>query len=415
MKFKMKFFGSHFNGVFIILFLSVILQFNLQAFGQTPRVFVDTTAAQIGDTVIVSLYVQDVPDVHSFTFWIHYKESALDFVGYSAINFNLGTIANTVSNGNISLGWFGLNPLPDLGKIPLLQYKFVYLSDSTILNFDLAYSELGDGLGNPIVVSFFPGYVLQCPVFSLNSPTNSSVVIGDTAVFSATQAGITNLSYQWAESTNNGSTWIDLVNSPPYAGVTTANLKIFPVNPGLTQRLYRCKINTPCVYYTFPAQLTVLSPSIIGAVTYGNAASTPIPYCTVALKQGSLIVAQTTTNMLGNYSFNDFELGTYTIEANVNTAWGGGNSNDALMIVKHFAGLITLLDPYKTAADVNLDNSINSADALMVLKRKIGLLSGFPSGDWLVSKPNVTFASASQALVDIEVLCFGDVNGSFVP
>lgn len=50
------------------------------------------------------------------------------------------------------------------------------------------------------------------------------------------------------------------------------------------------------------------------------------------------------------------------------------NSQDALMILQHAVGVITLDASAKILADVSKDNKINSSDALMVLQYSVGLI-----------------------------------------
>lgn len=86
--------------------------------------------------------------------------------------------------------------------------------------------------------------------------------------------------------------------------------------------------------------------------------------------------------------------------------WGRSNSVDALLILKMFAGLDSLGELANQAANVNLDYSVNTTDALLTARRFVGLISGFPSGDWLFSEGCVN----NDALLLILGRCYGDVN-----
>lgn len=48
------------------------------------------------------------------------------------------------------------------------------------------------------------------------------------------------------------------------------------------------------------------------------------------------------------------------------------NSSDALLVLQHSVGKITLDDTQKSCADVNKDGKINSSDALMILQYSVG-------------------------------------------
>ena len=54
------------------------------------------------------------------------------------------------------------------------------------------------------------------------------------------------------------------------------------------------------------------------------------------------------------------------------------NSADALEVLKHSTGIISLSSDQKTAADVNGDGKINSLDALMILNFSVGNIDVFP-------------------------------------
>ena len=53
------------------------------------------------------------------------------------------------------------------------------------------------------------------------------------------------------------------------------------------------------------------------------------------------------------------------------------NSTDALLILQHATGLITLSESKKLNADVTWDGKINSSDALRVLQYSTGLVTSF--------------------------------------
>lgn len=59
----------------------------------------------------------------------------------------------------------------------------------------------------------------------------------------ATGAGLT---YQWQVSTDGGTTYTNLVNNPPYTGVTTASLVITNVTTAMTNYRYRVVVSGTC-------------------------------------------------------------------------------------------------------------------------------------------------------------------------
>lgn len=70
-----------------------------------------------------------------------------------------------------------------------------------------------------------------CPGFNVNYTV------------AATGAGLT---YQWQVSTDNGTTYTNLVNNPPYSGVTTNSLLITNVTTTMTNYRYRVVVSGTC-------------------------------------------------------------------------------------------------------------------------------------------------------------------------
>ncbi len=152
---------------------------------------------------------------------------------------------------------------------------------------------------------------------------------------------------------------------------------------------------------------------INGRLAYGNTLSSPMTNSTVNLIQNNNIVASTTTDQNGDYTFTDLNTGAYTIEGEINKPWGGGNATDALLILRHFTQIQSLVDLPKYAADVNGNGYINALDALLVAQRFIQTIPSFPVGDWITD--HIAVDLNGNSIIDFTALCFGDVNGSYVP
>ncbi len=153
---------------------------------------------------------------------------------------------------------------------------------------------------------------------------------------------------------------------------------------------------------------------ITGYVNYLNTAATVMNNTDVYLIQGGLVVQTTTTDANGYYQFTSLADDSYVIDASSTKPWGGGNSGDALLIMKHFVGLSSLTGLYLEAADVNDDGAVNTADALNVQQRFVGMIPGFVAGDWVFEKNTVVIAGLDETN-DFAALCFGDVNASYTP
>lgn len=166
-----------------------------------------------------------------------------------------------------------------------------------------------------------------------------------------------------------------------------------------------------CWDNTFP-------PAVYGNVSYKNYANTRLRDSTIVLLMpynppGLILIDTVDAN--GNYLFENVAPGTYNLQVFSEKAWGGANAMDCLAVLKHFVGMTMLTGLNLKAADVNHDGFINSVDALMIQRRFIGAIPGFPAGDWVSDQPFVTIPSASYVPVNLKVLCTGDVNGSHLP
>lgn len=163
--------------------------------------------------------------------------------------------------------------------------------------------------------------------------------------------------------------------------------------------------NTPVV----PVQNNVR-----GYVKYVNTSSTPIKNCNVLLIMGNDTLVQT-TDSLGFFEFAAIQDGNYQLMVNCSIPWGGVNSTDALNVVRHFVGL-QLLTPFRQiAAEVNYMPAINASDALTILKRFLGITNSFVTGDWLFESLNITVSGQSVTNISLKGICYGDVDGSYIP
>ena len=125
-------------------------------------------------------------------------------------------------------------------------------------------------------------------------------------------------------------------------------------------------------------------------------------------------INSTTSNGSGVYSFPSMSSGNYQMTIVPAAPWGGVNGTDALNILRHFAQIAPLTGMKLAAADVNASHSVNGTDALLVMKRAAGQISTFPAGDYVYNYDTVIM-NGSSVTGNIEMLCFGDVDASYVP
>jgi hypothetical protein len=151
-----------------------------------------------------------------------------------------------------------------------------------------------------------------------------------------------------------------------------------------------------------------------GNLMYANADSTSMPGTTLyIINEKNIVKDSTTTDGVGDYLFDG--LSNSFCEFTIPDYYGGVNSTDALLILQHFAHVITLDGVRLMAADVNGSNTVNSTDALFVMKRFVHLIDEFPVGDWIIIPdiyPLLLYNDTIEA--DLYGLCYGDVDASFI-
>jgi len=155
--------------------------------------------------------------------------------------------------------------------------------------------------------------------------------------------------------------------------------------------------------------------NLSGTITYPNASLTPLGGITINLKNaGGTIIATTTSNASGNYSFTNLANGNYTLEPSSSKIWGGVTAADVLLYKKHIANIAFLSGIFLAAGDVNASGGLTAADVLLIKKRIAFVTNSFVVGDWLFNNIPVTI-NGSNATQNFNGLCFGDANGSYNP
>lgn len=155
--------------------------------------------------------------------------------------------------------------------------------------------------------------------------------------------------------------------------------------------------------------------NISGLFTYNNAAYTPMTNSTVYLFDSlQNKIDSVVTDQSGGFTFFLYPPGEYYLYGNTDKAWGGVNSTDALVVQRHVINLDPLSGLRLKAADVNYSASITSVDALLILRRTLGLDTAFALGDWVYEMPLVKIEN-SNVQKNLQALATGDVNGSYTP
>ena len=152
---------------------------------------------------------------------------------------------------------------------------------------------------------------------------------------------------------------------------------------------------------------------ISGFTEYDNIQASLLGQVFVQLIKNDTVIDQITTGINGSFVFPAVLPGNYSIQCSSSQNWGGVNSLDALLILKHFVGINILTGIKLKAADLDGNTHVNSVDALFAAKRFAGSINSFPSGDWVFEHPQINITGNNS--IHIKGLCTGDVNGSFLP
>ncbi|MGL2964004.1 T9SS type B sorting domain-containing protein [Flavobacterium sp. RSB2_4_14] len=110
----------------------------------------------------------------------------------------------------------------------------------------------GVGYGNPNI-----NYITAAPIIISTQPQNFTSCELQSTTFTVISNAVN--SYQWQLSTDNGTTWNNIVNNATYSGATTASLNITSVAPTMSGNLYRVFLNkngNSCGLFSTSAVLT---------------------------------------------------------------------------------------------------------------------------------------------------------------
>lgn len=164
--------------------------------------------------------------------------------------------------------------------------------------------------------------------------------------------------------------------------------------------------------------ITIGAPSghaVSGLVSYPNLSGSPMSNVLLELKDNTgTLIASTTTNEAGNYSFNGIADGTYTITASTPKPWDGVTAADVLLYKKHIAGIAPLSGIFLASGDVNGSSTVTAADVLLIRKRIILTINSFETGDWLFN-PQPVVVNGGNVNQSFFGIIYGDANASYQP
>jgi|GEM_PF-5271394 hypothetical protein len=282
--------------------------------------------------------------------------------------FYPGTYSASLLAGSVSELWYN----------PAMQQWQANLSDSTF-QFDFPVPD------NPFIQT--QGTIYWLEVKYIHSSSTSNGIFGWKS---------TPQSQQW----NDAAVWYNPNNFSFPIGWVPINYPAGHPHQGQAVGL------SFVIFHTPPLS------EIKGHVYYDNQALSPMASTTVLLYSGDTLISGTLTNQEGYYHFTGLAPGSYHLGGNTTQTWGGVNSADAMIIMQHFVHYLTLTGFRAQAADVTGSSGINALDALTVARRFVGLIPGFPVGDWLFETPTIIIPFSGSYTKDFKAICYGDVNGS---
>jgi len=295
-----------------------------------------------------------------------------------------------------------------------------------------------------------PGSITDSPNGNYQDNINKSITL--TNAVDLTTASYAALSF-WAKwdiesgydyvqvkvSINGGSTWTPLAGNYTHPG-TSSQIPGSPLYDGTQSTWVQENIDlTPYVGHPIKLRFTIVSDGnvtgdgfyfddisvitigaltghmVTGLVSYPNAGNTPLNGVQLNLYNNlGAVIASTTTNQTGNYSFNGITDGIYFIGAATNKAWGGVTASDVLLYKKHIANISPLYGIFLAAGDVNVSGTLTAADVLLIRKRIAYIVNSFTSGDWLFN-PLIVIVNGNNVDQSFNGLTYGDANGSYQP
>jgi len=160
--------------------------------------------------------------------------------------------------------------------------------------------------------------IQQAPTITLQ-PIDLQRCIGENAVFTVAASG-TGIQYQWQISTDNGTTFTPLVNSPQTSGVTTASVSFTSVVNLQNGSILRCHLTGTC-----PPAIT----STVALLTVNNLPTfTQQPQGLTACEGSAIQLTVQTQNSTGFQWTMSFDNGsTFTTLSNGNGISGATTSN----------------------------------------------------------------------------------------
>jgi len=208
--------------------------------------------------VMEPLLVGDFFDVIEFNFNITYNTEALDFSGLSDVHPDLsnGTLDVTPSADppGVAIHWEDDNPI-NLASATLFDLVFDYVNQDQSIAFGTGTFVLNSSQ-NLVNITLSNGLVTQHIIPDvIDQPSDLTVMEPGEAQFSVSVSGAEE--YHWMMSTDNGDSWNDLDETPPYFNVNTPELTITPCLYDMNGFQFACRLLSE--YCTVSSEAAILT------------------------------------------------------------------------------------------------------------------------------------------------------------
>lgn len=237
------------------------------------------------------------------------------------------------------------------------------------------------------------------------------------------------LSNGWSTSTNNAPGSLNVVVFNPPGGIPLTGMGVLlnvrfvttgAIGTSSTLGLSNFLLNegVPCVVTT-NGNVTIISGTISGTVTYANATSPlpiprPVPNTTLTAT-GLTPPAPVLTDANGLYSMNGFSTGAYTITPSKTGQVNGISNADATAVAQHIVGFITLNSTQLLAADVTQNGTVTSLDATYIAQTAALTPNPSSAGSWRFVPSNRSYPNVqgNQTNQDYSAILLGEVTGNW--
>lgn len=277
----------------------------------------------------------------------------------------------------------------------------------------------GQVVNVPVTVDNTTGYGLYSADFTITY--NSSVITTPVVTLGTVPPAGSTLT---VNSATPGTLVVSVFSSSPFTGSgNLVNIAFSAIGaPATTSPVnisaFKFNEGTPCLTLN-NGLVTIVSGTISGTVTYGNALVGPAPPRAVpnaTLNAAGSINTSANTDVNGNYTLSGMGAGAYTVTPSKTGGVNGAVSGlDSALIAQYVVGLGSLNSTQQTVADVSGTGGITSFDAALIARYAALLPNAGSSGTWRFTPvstpyPNVNTNYTGQ---NYTALLMGDVTGNW--